>query len=431
MKKFLRIFLTSFLILSVLMVAAACTNPQDGSTGSTPSQSDPAASSSSDPGAWHGCTLILQTQEGNPIADVELVIGLDGETVFTATTDAEGKVHTQLKPGTYSVTCLGLPMYHLATTEVLEITEGDQTKVIEVYDNTPNGSQERPYRLSEGATPLTIPAGATYHYYLNAVTKIIITLQGADVEVVYTTKGENDQDVEHVYTPDANGVITFEAYTGDPNTPARFTVTNKSAEEQTGSITTALPLGSSNNPFVVESIGKAENADVEKGGTVYYLWTVVKDGYLCVGSDSAVSNISMQNLSNSVVTSNTEGAGAVLLAVKAGQEVRIMVSTIDGEAAQIPFTINEYAGTESDPVVVSSQKLTMSCKAGETIYFQVAQANKTLVMSQTNVEVTVNGETYTVTDTASGTIALGDKENNIFAIKNPGSSTKDITFTLS
>lgn len=431
MKKIIRIFLTSLLVLSVLMVGAACTDPQDGSTGSTPGQSNPAGSSSSDPGSWHGCTLILQTQESNPIADVELVIGLDGETVFTATTDAEGKVHTELKPGTYSVSCIGLPMYHLATTEVLEITEGDQTKVIEVYDNTPNGSQERPYRLGEGAAPLTIPAGATYHYYLNAVTKIIITLQGADVEVVYTTKGENDQDVEHVYTPDADGVITFEAYTGDPNTPARFTVTNKTADEQTGSITTALPHGSSNNPFVVESIGKTENADVEKGGTVYYLWTALKDGYLCVGSDSAVSNISMQNLSNSVVTANTEGAGAVLLAVSAGQEVRIMVSTTDGEAAQIPFTVNEYAGTEADPIVVSSQKLSMSCKAGQTICFTVAQANKTLVIAQTNLEVTVNGETYTVTDAASGTIALGDNENVIFVIKNTDSSSKDITFTVS
>ena len=139
----------------------------------------------------------------------------------------------------------------------------------------------------------------------------------------------------------------------------------------------------------------------------------------------------MQNLNNSVVTSNTDGAGSIVMAVKAGHEVRIMVSTTNGEPGEIPFTLNEYAGTEADPIVVSGQKLSMSCKVGETIYFQVAQANKTLVMAQTNVEVTVNGETYTVTDSASGTIALGDKENIIFAIKNTGSSSKDITFTVS
>ena len=246
---------------------------------------------------------------------------------------------------------------------------------------------------------------------------------------MYITKGDNNEEIEQVCTPNENGEATFALYTGDSSTPGKFTVLNKADQALSVTITSALPMGAPDNPFVLTALNQTETATVEKNGTVCYVWTATMDGFLCVGSEFPFSNISMQNLSNSVVTSNTDGAGSTILAVKAGQEIRIMVSTTNGEPAEVPFILSEYAGTEADPIVVANGPISFSCKSGETVYFQVAEANKTLTLMQYNVEITVNGETHAVTDSQSATLQLGDE--TVFAVTNPGDSTKDLTIEIS
>ena len=428
MKKYLSVLLTSLLILALLV---ACGNAPAGNTGSTPNNATTPSTSGTKPTGSQedGCTLILKTQDGKALPDVTLSIALDGIPVVTTRTDSEGKAKVALDPGTYSIGYMGLPAYHLAYTEVLEIVNPDCTIVLEVFDNAPNGTAEHPYRLSQGINTFNIPADTTFHYAINAVTKIIITVKAVDVEVVYITKGDNNQDVEQVYAPNENGETTFEVYTGDSSTPGRFTVRNTADHELSVTISPSLPMGTADNPFVLTSIHQPETAMVEKNETVCYVWTATMDGFLCVGSEFPFSNISMQNLSNSVVTSNTDGAGSTILAVKAGQEIRIMVSTTNGEPAEVPFILSEYAGTEADPIVVANGPISFSCKSGETVYFQVAEANKTLTLMQYNVEVTINGETHAVTDSQSATLQLGDE--TVFAVTNPGDSTKDLTIEIS
>ena len=431
MKKYSRITLTALLILALLVGITACGDTPTSDPGSTPNSAAIPSTSGTKPAdsTEDGCTLILKTQDDKVLPDVTLSIALDGVPVVTTRTDSEGKAKVELDPGTYSISYIGLPAYHLAYTEVLEIVNADCTIVLEVFDNAPNGTAERPYRLSQGVNNFTIPAGTTFHYAINAVAKIIITVKAEDVEVVYITKGDNNEEIEQVCTPNENGEATFALYTGDPSNPGKFTVLNKADQALSVTITSALPMGAPDNPFVLTALNQTETATVEKNGTVCYVWTATMDGFLCVGSEFPFSNISMQNLSNSVVTSNTDGAGSTILAVKAGQEIRIMVSTTNGEPAEVPFILSEYAGTEADPIVVANGSISFSCKSGETVYFQVAEANKTLTLMQYNVEITVNGETHAVTDSQSATLQLGDE--TVFAVTNPGDSTKDLTIEIS
>lgn len=431
MKKYSRITLTALLILALLVGITACGDTPTSDPGSTPNSAAIPSTSGTKPAdsTEDGCTLILKTQDDKVLPDVTLSIALDGVPVVTTRTDSEGKAKVELDPGTYSISYMGLPAYHLAYTEVLEIVNADCTIVLEVFDNAPNGTAERPYRLSQGVNNFTIPAGTTFHYAINAVAKIIITVKAEDVEVVYITKGDNNEEIEQVCTPNENGEATFALYTGDPSNPGKFTVLNKADQALSVTITSALPMGAPDNPFVLTALNQTETATVEKNGTVCYVWTATMDGFLCVGSEFPFSNISMQNLSNSVVTSNTDGAGSTILAVKAGQEIRIMVSTTNGEPAEVPFILSEYAGTEADPIVVANGPISFSCKSGETVYFQVAEANKTLTLMQYNVEITVNGETHAVTDSQSATLQLGDE--TVFAVTNPGDSTKDLTIEIS
>lgn len=431
MKKYSRITLTALLILALLVGITACGDTPTSDPGSTPNSATIPSTSGTKPAdsTEDGCTLILKTQDDKVLPDVTLSIALDGVPVVTTRTDSEGKAKVELDPGTYSISYMGLPAYHLAYTEVLEIVNADCTIVLEVFDNAPNGTAERPYRLSQGVNNFTIPAGTTFHYAINAVAKIIITVKAEDVEVVYITKGDNNEEIEQVCTPNENGEATFALYTGDPSNPGKFTVLNKADQALSVTITSALPMGAPDNPFVLTALNQTETATVEKNGTVCYVWTATMDGFLCVGSEFPFSNISMQNLSNSVVTSNTDGAGSTILAVKAGQEIRIMVSTTNGEPAEVPFILSEYAGTEADPIVVANGPISFSCKSGETVYFQVAEANKTLTLMQYNVEITVNGETHAVTDSQSATLQLGDE--TVFAVTNPGDSTKDLTIEIS
>ena len=431
MKKYSRITLTALLILALLVGITACGDTPTSDPGSTPNSAAIPSTSGTKPAdsTEDGCTLILKTQDDKVLPDVTLSIALDGVPVVTTRTDSEGKAKVELDPGTYSISYMGLPAYHLAYTEVLEIVNADCTIVLEVFDNAPNGTAERPYRLSQGVNNFTIPAGTTFHYAINAVAKIIITVKAEDVEVVYITKGDNNEEIEQVCTPNENGEATFALYTGDPSNPGKFTVLNKADQALSVTITSALPMGAPDNPFVLTALNQTETATVEKNETVCYVWTATMDGFLCVGSEFPFSNISMQNLSNSVVTSNTDGAGSTILAVKAGQEIRIMVSTTNGEPAEVPFILSEYAGTEADPIVVANGPISFSCKSGETVYFQVAEANKTLTLMQYNVEITVNGETHAVTDSQSATLQLGDE--TVFAVTNPGDSTKDLTIKIS
>ena len=431
MKKYSRITLTALLILALLVGITACGDTPTSDPGSTPNSATIPSTSGTKPAdsTEDGCTLILKTQDDKVLPDVTLSIALDGVPVVTTRTDSEGKAKVELDPGTYSISYMGLPAYHLAYTEVLEIVNADCTIVLEVFDNAPNGTAERPYRLSQGVNNFTIPAGTTFHYAINAVAKIIITVKAEDVEVVYITKGDNNEEIEQVCTPNENGEATFALYTGDPSNPGKFTVLNKADQALSVTITSALPMGAPDNPFVLTALNQTETATVEKNGTVCYVWTATMDGFLCVGSEFPFSNISMQNLSNSVVTSNTDGAGSTILAVKAGQEIRIMVSTTNGEPAEVPFILSEYAGTEADPIVVANGPISFSCKSGETVYFQVAEAHKTLTLMQYNVEITVNGETHAVTDSQSATLQLGDE--TVFAVTNPGDSTKDLTIEIS
>jgi len=100
-------------------------------------------------------TLTVKDQEGNPMAEAVLTIlpaNGEGESA-TLTADSEGTVKVSLPVGEYTVRFDVLPEYVLGIDTTITVAAGMEPVVLEVTDNTPNGSEERPLSSTRTASP--------------------------------------------------------------------------------------------------------------------------------------------------------------------------------------------------------------------------------------------------------------------------------------
>ncbi len=281
-------------------------------------------------------TLSIKDQDGNPMSQAVITIlpaTDDGESA-TLTADNEGKVSVTLPEGDYTVRFDVLPEYVLGIDTALTVKAGMEPVALEVTDNTPNGSVDRPFVIPDDTATVRIPAGVTYHFTLFGAHNRTLTMNDPAAEVFY-----NDS----TYKPDAEGKIAIRMKTESARDPSFFAVTNTSAEEREMTVTILSDPGAMDNPIVIETLGEAVNASVPQDGMVYYRWTATAAGKLTVTSLDTINNISLNNLANSKVTDFTNGAESVSLEVAEGDVITIVVSVIGGdkqaETNPVTFTL--------------------------------------------------------------------------------------------
>lgn len=280
--------------------------------------------------------LTVKDQDGNPMAEAVITIlpaADDGESA-TLTADNEGKVTVTLPEGEYTVRFDVLPEYVLGIDTKITVTAGMETVALEVTDNTPNGSVDRPFVIPDDTATVKIPAGVTYHFTLFGANNRTLTMNDPAAEVFYNNS---------TYKPDAEGKIAIRMKTESARDPSFFAVTNTSAEEKEMTVTILSDPGAMDNPIVIETLGEAITASVPQDGMVYYRWTAASAGKLTVTSADTINNISLNNLANSKVTDFTNGAESVSLEVAEGDTVTIVVSVIGGdkqaETNPVTFTL--------------------------------------------------------------------------------------------
>lgn len=269
-------------------------------------------------------TLTVKDQDGNPVSEAVLTILPDsgeGESA-TLTANEEGSVTVSLPEGEYTVRFDILPEYVLGIDTKITVVAGMEPVALEVTDNTPNGTEERPFVVSENSITVKIPAGETHHFTLFGANNRTLTYTNGDVIVLYK---------DGVYHPDSNGLMELRMSTDSPREHSFFALQNTGAAEVEMTVEILSDPGAMDNPIVIETLGEAITANVPQDDMLYYTWTATATGTLTVTSADATNNISINNLTTSQVSDFSAGSESISLSVTEGDVITIVVSVIGGD----------------------------------------------------------------------------------------------------
>lgn len=310
----------------LLVTACACNSGTSDATtpNASPDTNAPTEVPTEAPAVKVDVTLTVQDQDGKPMAEsvvTILPVNEEGESA-TLTANNQGVITVTLPEGEYTVRFDILPEYVLGIDTTITVRTGMDPIVLEVTDNTPNGTVERPFVVNEDSVDVSIPAGVTYHFTLFGSNNRTLTLTDAGAEVIYK---------DTTYSPDENGLISVRMSTDSPRDHAYFAVTNKGSDEREFHITILSDPGAMDNPIVVETLGENITVSVPKDGMVYYKWTATASGTLTVNSADTINNISLNNLMTSQVTDFTQGSETASITITEGDEITIVVSTVGGD----------------------------------------------------------------------------------------------------
>lgn len=331
------------LLLTVLLSAAilvACNGdtPADTTTTDSTTSADVTTEAPTDAAPEKvTVTITIKDQDGNvmPEAVITLLPEDDAGESATMTANEEGTITLALPEGNYTVRFDILPEYVLGISTTLTVTAGMEPVVLEVTDNTPNGSTDRPFVISEDTITLTVPAGVTYNFTLFGGYNRTLTIKDAGAEVIYK---------DETFVPDANGEIAVRIVTDSPRDHAYFALTNKSGDTREITVTVVSDPGTMDNPIAIETLGQSITANVPQDGMVYYKWTATAAGTITVSSADTINNICINNLTTSQVSDFSAGGESVSLTVSAGDVITVVVSVIGGdkqaESQPVTFTVS-------------------------------------------------------------------------------------------
>ena len=337
--KHIRLALLLLVALSVIALAACDKgNPADTTAQDTAAPTEAPTEAPTQPAVEKvSVTLVIKDQDGNvmPEAVITLLPADEAGESATLTANEEGSITVSLPEGDYTVRFDILPEYVLGIDAPLTVTAGMEPVVLEVTDNTPNGSTERPFVISEDTITLTVPAGVTYNFTLFGGYNRTLTVKDAGVEVIYK---------DETIAPDANGEIAVRIVTDSPRDHAYFALTNKSGDTREITVTIVSDPGTMENPIAIEALGESITANVPQDGMVYYKWTATAAGTVTVTSADTINNISINNLTTSQVSDFSAGGETVSLIVSQGDEITVVVSVIGGdkqaETQPVTFTVS-------------------------------------------------------------------------------------------
>lgn len=305
------------------------------------------------------------------------------EAAATGLTDAEGKVTVEVAAGKY------VAEFMIEGQKYIEYVEIDvATDVFDVLVFDLEGSSiNNPYAVEYNEFDVwDIANGSEVWYTIMRANDKKIVINDADAYVVYNG--------EYIYA-DEEGIIEV-ALIEDDSYNICFAIGYSSdaddAEEfKTVSVSLVAPLGSYENPIVLDDIRDLDTLTLEaneEGNTVYYKWEPSYSGKFYLLCDNANNNVAINN--GVVYNEAIEGASVIPFSFKAYDQVVIAVS------ATSTTEVDGGAGYFYDEV---------SFVAAELTFDAVVYANYTAEIIDTNFNP-VAGETVTVLDEAGEQVAV-------------------------
>ncbi len=338
---------------------------------------------------YENVSFSLQLGDKTPLANVgfSLTKGEDGEPIYLVT-GTNGKVTHTLEAGRYTIEYdyeTGISAYMSSDTYALTVTKGMGEVVITFNDNTPDGSAEKPFYISENETEITLEPGAELYFnYRGAATKYL-TIESEELVVIY-------EDVEYTAV---NGVIEVTVTPKEIGISTVFVIKNISDGAVNEIMTFLAPLGSIDNPYDLNENDECQTVPAE--GTIYYKWTAYEDMMLVIFvPDHRYNSIGITKvLENDVpISSSSAGEQFVYMPVFKNEVITISVSTNKKEDTVVEFEGYFFTGDEADSVPVLMNDMDISFAPGAAYTFS-AKAGNTITVNDENASVTYNGTTYT------------------------------------
>lgn len=267
-------------------------------------------------------TVTVKSESGAAVSGVKAIItDDDGVEVLNDTTGADGKVGGNLPTGRYYVSFeIDSDGYVYVPNGFIEIKKENNDFTYVTVDNTPDGSAEKPFFISEDTATYTIPANTTFTFTIKGTERTLV-IENAAVKLNY--KGVD-------YAPEAGKIEVRVSGAIDANSPPTpFTVTNTTSSETEVTLSFVSDPGTRENPYAVE-LGEVYTTEViTNEDIVYYAWTATAQGTLTISSETAGNVLKLTNLTKSKVsdyTNGTAGASVTLTDISAGDKILIEVS---------------------------------------------------------------------------------------------------------
>ena len=363
MKRFVILFMMLCLIVSTVAIMSCGGNDTDTNTdtNSDTNSSVDTNTDTDDANKEISYVITVKDQEGTVVSNAKITIvdGNDNQ-IATLTTDENGQANITLANGTYYANVTDLPEYHLCE-DMIAMDTSDF--LIEVINNTPNGTPSRPYPVDE-ETEIKLDANATVYYIIYGGDRNFLIENANDLIVTYGSDEPREADEENK--------ISFKMPPTDASSRAVIVkFENKASEEKTYTLSIFSDKGAFDNPFDVV-LGQSEKVTVATEQIVYFKYIAEKDGMVVVYSESVANSIYFYNTTKMTVSSNTMGSKCEYIYANKGDEVMVYVSS-NGENNynKVEFTVNQYEGTEEDPIPLYKNESSFMLQANQSLSFQV------------------------------------------------------------
>lgn len=313
------------------------------------------------------------------------------EVVATGITDKDGKVTLEAVAGLYAVEFVVDDETKYIDSVKIEVP----SDVYEVLVNDNFGSSiNNPFFAEGDELWAYVPNGGIVWYSVMRANDRTITINNPDAFVVY-----NDE----THYPDENGVIEV-ALVEDWSFNIRFGIGYASDAEDAPEYADVVanliaPLGSKDNPIVLDNIGDLDIVNVgadEEDNAIWYVWTPTFEGRLFLLCDNANNVIEMND--GAYYTEAIEGASLVQIDFKPFVDVNIGVYATE--------TVVEYVEIPmEDGSVFSYEQTTVNNVAAELDIDALVYAKYTAEFFDLFGEA-LAGETITVADAEGNTVSV-------------------------
>lgn len=331
-----------------------------------------------------------------------------------------------------------------------EEEEPEETEPTEPEDLgiTDPGTQTNAYaevlsQIPEEISSVKIPTRKTIYYNLYNAAGTVLTIADEDAYVVYNGKTYEAVD----------GVVTVELEkTEDAVSPVSIQIGSKAKKAKTYLMQFTMPVGSMENPEVIEDISELNvSLDADQADGYYYSYTAMQNGTLSL----SVGGIAPENAACEIIVTRTRTNeigeteetvvklsesedGAISIDLELGDVITIQVKALpEGTAAEIRVigTFEPSSGTEDNPTWLNMPEDTIVIPAGKTIYYAARAHGAIMTVTGEGVSgitVTHNGQTYGPVDNA---VTLEASNTDIsasclFAISNSGGKAVTCTVTF-
>lgn len=329
--KRIALILSAILLSLTVMLMASCGNNNDTDTNTDTDTTVDSSVTDTDSDVVteeREYKVTVKNQDGNVIKEVEIQLLDESDNVIsTITTNENGVASFKDKDTVKRLYTSVVPEYHFSATFDMD---GTTDILLEVIDNTPNGTVERPYIFEDDSFTVSLKAKETLYYNLYGGSGRTLTLTNAggikliiNGEELVSEDGVISTSIPEVDASSRVMVLTFE------NTSEQDIVVSGLFES---------PIGAFDNPYIVKELGAVNEAVCEKGKSTYFEFTATADGKLSVSAVDEGSVFAIQNLTTSATIDNVSNA---YIQINEGETIRIsLYSTSESNYAKASFTLD-------------------------------------------------------------------------------------------